>query len=1498
MADFIYVLWKVGDQGTGTGKEHFGIKDGMPVCYIDPDDPKYQNWTPSPHTKKVFAVTKVPSALLEDIKDGLQPTTDKEEIDPKTYRPRKKKINFGALESFTGSIGLETSLRDASTVDVIDCTKEGFSALLTDTATLNPSQIDFNAVASGEFTVGSGGSDDYATWAAASSDVDSTVTDTLTFKQSTAVTETATSTFAPDLNGQTLNITSRVRPRKSPASGLQITVNVDANIFVISNTGLGTVNLCHLRMKRGAVSVTGAKYWILINGQDAATAINIHNNVQDGQNENSIVFIAVGGGGGENAIVSVWNNLLWGGYKGIYTTGAHTSNRYENNTIAEITGTGIDLYNTNVTTKNNFVESTGANYYQHGNAAGYNNAGTDATCTNGNWGTGSGNVPSLTVADEFESIVDTSGVDYFRVLAGSNLDTAGTSPGISLNTSGAQGNTRPHTGSSYSIGADELFVNTALQYAIEVETDASYSAAATGFNNGFLRVVTGRPGYDGTDTGNAIIPTGDNSVLKIDLGGAETISVSFQSGELYAASNGDFKAANTVPVVGSRFTVLDTSDFTGGELTTAKGGAPAEGDMFEVTNATAASEAVEYVGVNVWYEGLISKGSMTNPSREAAGLVKTGGYGTLSGFNFAVPQAFVAGSGTPFWKSMVDNDVAFLNKEVRLYSVIGDEFFQIWSGRVNNTIQTETDYKIVCKGGFKRDHKDFPPNTFNPKDYPNADEAFASDPVPVCFGTVPYARLIPVSGGPSFYNLVINGGVEHKTAMAYSYSVGATSTTLGLRIRRYGIQPFYSANYFAGAYLFVLSGGGSPDTTKGIRIISNTQGPSDMVFTLSEPVSNFVLGTHGYSGSADQIDKWQFAIAKLETTCVVSNAEVAEFKKDIHGLPQVFNYNMQNKSYDDIKHLHNESSVTNASYNDTATMDTLSNVLSKSGNTDILFPLPLISAGAEAFGELINIDASTFIPTITTTFSPVANMSLVGSVASIYDLDRSTYLEVQRTSTGAAMGTGTETSAVIYATIEIPESQNDASSFYFGADLEQASTAAHDQNIRIDIIFFDQYGNYATNKNFLHPGSASRDDTASWTDFNILPNEYYRLAITGNGANSEDSLFASDDGTATGEIKTAVTLDSSIITGLQNGSISNRVVIYISMIGEQIAAAQTYKLRIKQFGLLAEKSVDITSAENYTRLAGEEYNSTSSHSVYRIFRKILEDYDGISTSLIDYDNMANTRHNWFAARQITEKKNSFEYLKELAEQSFVSIYQDRKGKIKLTAWLDRDDTAHQHDEDSMIAGSIHNWKRTGVDYLYNNFTLRWGYNPGANSYFQQYQIANVDDSTAGPDCQFEEMWNICRICYNLYNVIREFKMDLPWYQDFEKYSNVGDSTNGVPPQDAARYFLQQCIFWLTREKRRVSYRIPMNADNATIELCDPVNFRDAVFTDSKTDSSYIAGSVEKIEYDLKKDQIIITSLLDPEDSVDDGGYIYETGDAPDTITESGSQSDTITEVGL
>jgi hypothetical protein len=141
-----------------------------------------------------------------------------------------------------------------------------------------------------------------------------------------------------------------------------------------------------------------------------------------------------------------------------------------------------------------------------------------------------------------------------------------------------------------------------------------------------------------TFTGADAVPVADYNVTQ----GAETIAVSFASGDLYTA-NGSAR-----PSVGQIYILSSGSvDFTGGEMATAKGSAVATGDMFRITNATISSEAVEYltnvvndVMIESTIEGLTETASLTNIMGGHAAVYIDDVTGTMGATAYECAQSY------------------------------------------------------------------------------------------------------------------------------------------------------------------------------------------------------------------------------------------------------------------------------------------------------------------------------------------------------------------------------------------------------------------------------------------------------------------------------------------------------------------------------------------------------------------------------------------------------------------------------------------------------------------------------------------------------------------------------------------------------------------------------------------------------------------------------------------------------------------------------------------
>jgi hypothetical protein len=378
--------------------------------------------------------------------------------------------------------------------------------------------------------------------------------------------------------------------------------------------------------------------------------------------------------------------------------------------------------------------------------------------------------------------------------------------------------------------------------------------------------------------------------------------------------------------------------------------------------------------------------------------------------------------------------------------------------------------------------------------------------------------------------------------------------------------------------------------------------------------------------------------------------------------------------------------------------------------------------------------------------------------------------------------------------------------------------------------------------------------------------------------------------------------------------------------------SQYWQVRWFEFALVGRKSVDMEARGVYTRVAGETHLGRQTNTVYYAFRKILEGYDGIALADIDYGNLPWTRDSWHVGRQLIEQKPSFEYLQELARQSFVGIVPKRDGKRRLSAWREDTSAALQHNQTTILRAGMQGKELTPLNQVYNQFDLKYSWDPGAKQYVRSLyvrktteasfpelsgawgeyvgsSILSKDDeslsgdfssTTAYPDCK--AVWDICHDSWDRIKVSSGDPgtdyTELPWYIDYSEFDPESGEYQGI--DSSAWKYLRNFAQWSTRQKTIVRYKLPITAANMTIELLDPVDFTDTVWTAGETRNGWVVG----IEVDTENDCMIITSILEPPTiAVDSDEFIEEIGSvigayiSDPTYTESGT-ADTITETGV
>ena len=901
--------------------------------------------------------------------------------------------------------------------------------------------------------------------------------------------------------------------------------------------------------------------------------------------------------------------------------------------------------------------------------------------------------------------------------------------------------------------------------------------------------------------------------------------------------------------------------------------------------------------VYAWSEGIITKDGIGTSTR-STDITLTGGYSTASSLSIVISNT------TKIWKTFETVGVSFINRAIRMYTVIDDVFYATWQDVITDTPRTETTMTFICNSGFKSVHSSIPPDSLSLTNYEDAPESYQNESVPVVIGDVPYAALRLTEGNLEYQDLfeTYRGDISKVcSGSKLSYAIfNGQEIKLNLLLPG-GID--IEEDQFAGLYLFRIG------DNKGIRILSNSAKQNNSYLggivsvVLSEVFSEgdskipridvdtqYLYDRPYYSGYATS-ETWWFKIAKLDIKALLSSGEVYDIVTDSSGLPNLFYYSQDNEQYYPINYVtidYDEGSSTEA-----ASVTFNEGTISESGEFETLFPV---------------------VPSITTMYSGstdgVFSIDSALDTSVLTDKDRTTYLQYSVKSNVLDS---------VYIEFEVDAHQiisDEVSNIFFGADFTTSDLTPNPEFgivFESSVVLTDIYGN--TIELSEEPEDTTYPKTFNFNSSipflltpNFLPNEYY----VGGGDNDEVSFW--------GDAKFSLCkLTDEAKDYIKNDIASSNIRIRYTIRRDYVSAAfplsTGFTVKVKQFGFIGYENVNI-EGNVFVRASGElDPDNNNANTVYKAFRLMLEEYDGINLSDIDYDNLPTVRDSgWHVGRQIVDKKNSFEYLKELASHSFVSIYRTREGILKLTAWREKDTADYTHDETVIIRDSIKNFVKTSINKIYNNFKIEYSYNPGNGKYDRMFTIDKVN-KPAFPDitedwssyfsglengsyATSKYMWELCNESYEFVATISSLMPNniskLPWYIDTRIFDAAASTGYGI--DSSAFKYLENCVLWVTKQKYTVSYEIPINSTNINIELLDRIDFSDSIYTDSEI----YTGWVTNIAIKTKENTIGLQLMLDPKDGdiianlieergtpLNDDALIEESGSLPDTIEEQG-----------
>lgn len=708
-------------------------------------------------------------------------------------------------------------------------------------------------------------------------------------------------------------------------------------------------------------------------------------------------------------------------------------------------------------------------------------------------------------------------------------------------------------------------------------------------------------------------------------------------------------------------------------------------------------------------------------------------------------------------------------------------------------------------------------------------------------------------------------------------------------------------------------------------------------------------------GSNSSTDTWWFSIVTMGGTHLLSNNAISEILTNTgtsSGIPLLYTYNKDKKQMEIIPNNIYNVTIDKTGSSGHPEFNLYSSNLQKDGEVQYLVPIVPRTWSVEVEPDMVYKRPDTqwvitqdgyiiVTPDILVRKFSNIDLRLFGHI-NIANRRQDQYVTIRYPAYGDYKNKYSYTVKLLFPTEYLNSEIKD---MYVCLDTEYTSTPVSPSVTPVPIrllMFFDvldAYGNVVYTQEYEN----EEGEAVAWpTDqipvestfkLNCLPGMYYDNGGVKEVGYTNEWRFVGKD--ATDEdvtLRSMLQLKSELLDMIRDGTSSGivQIRVIVTSAGADSTGGSNFGLdvKVKEAGFIGIRSTNPTVDEYYCRLKGELVDGSESSNVYTAMRLMLESYDGISSSNIDYTNLPVVRADWTVGRQLTDRRSSFEYIRELAKHSFVAVYPKRNGDRGLKAWREDTDTKKTFTQAEIIRDSIKKWEKTDVTDLYNDFRLWYNWSPAAGNYQDSITLTNtsqyypvvggVTAAIAGfpsatammdyPDNlrvwktyvggvspssyqDAEIMWTFAHESYDIAGAVQPLPKslsELPWYTN--TYTFRGIVPPGASKDDSPFKFLENLALWCTLQKDEVRFDVPITTENATLELLDFVQVSDPIFSAGETRVGWITG----IEIDPSKGYIRLAILLNP-DAIREDLVIRERGKLLNfnKYTESGSQDDTI-----
>lgn len=110
-----------------------------------------------------------------------------------------------------------------------------------------------------------------------------------------------------------------------------------------------------------------------------------------------------------------------------------------------------------------------------------------------------------------------------------------------------------------------------------------------------------------------------------------------------------------------------------------------------------------------------------------------------------------------------------------------------------------------------------------------------------------------------------------------------------------------------------------------------------------------------------------------------------------------------------------------------------------------------------------------------------------------------------------------------------------------------------------------------------------------------------------------------------------------------------------------------------------------------------------------------------------FDTIASQRFNWYVGRTLTEKRPSLDYYRELARHGFLGLFVDTQGRVKVKSWVDNRTPSVTFSSSNILQGTLGEITLTPLRRVYNDFTIRYDWNPASGNFNKQIVVTRVDE---------------------------------------------------------------------------------------------------------------------------------------------------------------------------